>query len=237
MKKAAIEAYLSQNASAGKDGVEGNEDYFPAFRELFHWHKKGEALPSQIKQHENYLHLQGWLKSMFWPGATADDILWLVEWVNTQSTKAKGFGIKLCVQERLIDWAPMFLAELLADRAHHKLISNVEVQLDNGQLKHQPNNNPIGDRSKGGGEKFADDPNDKKNSDRSSKSYHETTTMKFMAAWANSLVDIPQFKKIYIAQGERFAVSGHDKEISFDGFCILIGTTRHVSFHCYPNTR
>jgi hypothetical protein len=230
-----IVAYLNYQENKGSKIW----DYWAAFEELLHWRVEGEPQISEIKRQENFLRLKSWLREVVWPGANADDVEWLVNWVNSdECIPRKKKRMSLAFIDKEIDWAKVYLEKIDNDQAYRKLIDGIEVQLDKDQLKHQPKESPIGDREKGGGEKFADKKKpDGSVIDRSSKAWHEKNTMKYMADWANTLGEIPKFQPVYTKQAERHQLAGYDAPICFEGFCMRIGDKKYVSFHCYPNTR
>jgi hypothetical protein len=111
------------------------------------------------------------------------------------------------------------LANILNDCAHSIDIDHIHVQLDNDQLKHQPASVPIGTRQTHGGSKF---------DSTATRRWHEEKTMRYMADWAASLTGLVEGKKV--EHGQKQNVEG----LSYEGFCVLLGGKRYVSFHCYP---
>ena len=105
-------------------------------------------------------------------------------------------------------------------------IPAIYVQLDDAQMKHQPPSVPIGTRVKEG-EKFGT---------YATKAWHEENTMLYMAAWAHGLAGLVEGRKVEHGQGQKI---NHPTvgPISYEGFCVLLGGKRYVSFHCYPNSR
>ena len=102
----------------------------------------------------------------------------------------------------------------------------IYVQLDVDQNKHQPASVPIGTREIQG-QKFGT---------YATKQWHEINTMKYMAEWAEGLNDLIEGKKREHGQSKRFqiALAG---ACCFEGFCMLLGGKKYVTFHCYPNSR
>lgn len=94
----------------------------------------------------------------------------------------------------------------------------VFVQLDVDQLKHQHPDVPIGSRQKGGGNKFVK---------KCDATWHVSTTLEHMAVWAAAL-QMQEGGKV--EHGQSKPVDG----IHYEGYCILAGGKKYVSFHCYP---
>jgi hypothetical protein len=105
-------------------------------------------------------------------------------------------------------------------------IPAIYVQLDDAQMKHQPASVPIGTRVKEG-EKFGT---------YATKDWHEANTMLYMAGWAYRLTGLVEGVKREHGQLQKI---NHPTvgPISYEGFCMLLGGKRYVSFHCYPNSR
>jgi hypothetical protein len=112
------------------------------------------------------------------------------------------------------------------DCAHAATIRSVYVQLDVDQNKHQPSSVPIGTRE-ASGESFGT---------YATKAWHEANTMDYMATWAATQAGLVEGKKVEHGQSRRIDIAGAGA-CCFEGFCILLGGTRYVSFHCYPNSR
>jgi len=112
------------------------------------------------------------------------------------------------------------LAALLADSSGvSHVISGVTVQLDCDQLKHQHPSVPIGNRVKGGGNRFQASCN---------ATWHQNNTMAHMAQWANGLGVMAAGQQTY--HGQATPVGG----IHYEGFCLFANGRKYVSFHCYP---
>ena len=112
-------------------------------------------------------------------------------------------------------------ANILNDATNVCLIENgIQVYLDVDQLKHQPLKYPIGTRQTKSGNTFNP-------SNSGSSSWHISNTLKYMAGWAASL-DLEEGKKQF--HGQFKPVNG----IHYEGYCILLGGTKYVLFHCYP---
>jgi hypothetical protein len=223
-----IKQYL--NSGFGSDPSKAGECYFKDFQSRFTWHRKGEKIPSQMAQHENYLAMKWWLKETILMQRIEDeDVKWVFDWVNTSSKHATQQRIQLAYIDREIDMAPILLEQVRNDCAHRKNINGVEVQLDKDQLKHQPKGYPIGDREKSGGEKF--------DAEHASIKWHEDNTMKYMADWANGLGTMEECKKVSLKQSDRHYLDGFELPVSFEGYCIQLKGVKYVSFHCYPNSR
>jgi len=105
-------------------------------------------------------------------------------------------------------------------------IPAIYVQLDDAQMKHQPSSVPIGTRVKEG-EKFGT---------YASKTWHEANTMLYMAKWAYGLTGLVEGRKVEHGQLQKI---NHPTvgPISYEGYCVLLGGKRYVTFHCYPNSR
>lgn len=99
------------------------------------------------------------------------------------------------------------------------IIGEVDVRLDNDQLKHQHKSNPIGNRQKGGGNRF---------NDTVTGEWHKKHTLRYMAQWAAGL-DIVEGQKQYHGQATPVA------KIHYEGYCLLVKAKRYVLFHCYPS--
>lgn len=99
------------------------------------------------------------------------------------------------------------------------IIGHVDVRLDNDQLKHQHQDNPIGTRIKGGGNRF---------NATCDAQWHIDTTLAHMAAWADGL-RLVEGQKVF--HGQATPVDG----IHYEGFCLLAGAVKYVLFHCYPS--
>jgi hypothetical protein len=113
------------------------------------------------------------------------------------------------------------------DCGHATTIRTIYVQLDDAQNKHQPPGVPIGTRQTSGGQKFGT---------YATKTWHELHTMPYMARWAEGLTGMAEGKKVEHGQMKKVPIEGAGN-CSFEGFCILLGGTKYVSFHCYPNSR
>lgn len=100
-------------------------------------------------------------------------------------------------------------------------IKDVEAHLDNGQLKHQPIKYKIGTRITKAGNTFKPDK-------YGSPAWHRTTTLAYMAGWADRLGPMSEGEKIY--HGQAKAVNG----IHYEGYCLLVNGNKYVFFHCYP---
>ena len=98
-------------------------------------------------------------------------------------------------------------------------INNIYVQLDSAQNKHQPPGVPIGTRQTHGGEKFGTS---------ATTAWHQANTMAYMAGWAAGLTGLVEGQKV--EHGQARVIDGR----SYEGFCVLLGGKRYVSFHCYP---
>lgn len=169
-------------------------------------------------KYENYRIIQSWLASLL----VMTDDTGVKE--AAELIAAAGINIKAVKIEVL---TPPFLdvekekQKLFGDCAHSKEIDGVYVQLDVDQNKHQPKSQPIGTR-KIHGEKFGD---------YASKKWHEDNTMKYMADWAKLQHNMVENKKVEHGQAKR--IDG----VSYEGYCILLGGKKFVTFHCYPNSR
>ena len=133
----------------------------------------------------------------------------------------------------VVETAPPPVVDIAAEKrkitddcGHAATIDGVYVQLDTAQNKHQPRGVPIGTRV-AEGEKFGT---------YATKAWHERTTMAYMARWAAGLTDLVEGKKREHGQTARVDIETAGR-VSFEGFCMLLGDTRYVSFHCYPNSR
>jgi len=173
-------------------------------------------------KYHNFDTIKWWLKSVLLVGADADGVRKVAEAIVERSEK-----------KVFIEVAPpppinvdAEKTKILRDGAHTKAIQRVHVQLDKNQLKHQPKEHPIGDRTVGGGEKFGT---------YASKAWHEENTMRYMAQWAIGLGDIPENTKSEHGQSKRINIG--DLCCCFEGYCVRLGDTKYVSFHCYPNSR
>ncbi|TCK36962.1 hypothetical protein B0G84_5991 [Paraburkholderia sp. BL8N3] len=111
------------------------------------------------------------------------------------------------------------IAKIKADCGYAAEIDNIYVQLDNDQNKHQPPGLPIGTRQTHGGEKFGT---------FATTGWHGQNTMVYMAQWAAGLTDLVEGQKK--EHGQANVVEGR----SYEGYCMLLGGKRYVSFHCYP---
>lgn len=112
------------------------------------------------------------------------------------------------------------LAALIADSSNvGAVLHGVDVRLDVGQLKHQHPNHPIGTRIKGGGNRF---------NATCDIAWHRATTIAHMAGWANGLGAMVEGQQTF--HGQANAVNG----IHYEGFCLMSGGRKYVSFHCYP---
>ena len=107
------------------------------------------------------------------------------------------------------------------------ILPSIYVQLDCDQLKHQPKSVAIGTRDKGGGEKFGT---------YATKTWHEENTMLYMARWARDLRGMVEGRKVDHGQSERVPIDTSGPTC-FEGYCMLLGGKKYVSFHCYPNSR
>jgi len=58
--------------------------------------------------------------------------------------------------------------------------------------------------------------------------WHGQNTMVYMAQWAAGLTDLVEGQKK--EHGQANVVEGR----SYEGYCMLLGGKRYVSFHCYP---
>ncbi len=100
------------------------------------------------------------------------------------------------------------------------VIAGVDVCLDVDQLKHQHPSNPIGNRHKGGGNRF---------DATCDATWHQTVTMAYMATWANGLgvmnVGAQEF------HGQLVPVMN----VHYEAFCLYAEGQKHVLFHCYPS--
>jgi hypothetical protein len=107
------------------------------------------------------------------------------------------------------------------------ILPSIYVQLDCDQLKHQPKSVPIGTREKGGGEKFGT---------YATKEWHADNTMRYMARWARDLRGMVEGRKVEHGQSERVQIDTSGPTC-FEGYAMLLGGKKYVSFHCYPNSR
>jgi hypothetical protein len=97
---------------------------------------------------------------------------------------------------------------------------NVDARLDIDQNKHQHPSIPIGTRSKAGGNRFTN---------RCDASWHQNTTLRHMAEWAERLPANPMGKKVFHCQTMPM------NSIHYEGFCFFgPNDKRYVLFHCYP---
>lgn len=96
----------------------------------------------------------------------------------------------------------------------------VYVQLDNDQLKHQPQNAPIGTRHASGGTKFGK---------FATEDWHLSNTLPVMREWADGLRDMQNGDRR--EHGQKQAVD----DIHYEGFCLMVDDKKYVSFHCYPS--
>ncbi|MDI1481755.1 hypothetical protein [Polyangium sp. y55x31] len=101
-----------------------------------------------------------------------------------------------------------------------KTIKNIDVRLDNDQLKHQHPTKPIGTRQKAGGNRFKD---------TCDAEWHKDNTLKHMADWAVGLGAMAEGTQTY--HGQAVPVNG----IHYEGFCLMAGGQKYVLFHCYPS--
>lgn len=100
---------------------------------------------------------------------------------------------------------------------------NIEVHLDNYQLKHQPEGSQfiIGTRLVSGGTLFKEK--------YATESWHISHTLKHMWEWANKLEGLEEGK--VVQHGQMKNIDG----IHYEGSCILIKGRKYVLFHCYPH--
>jgi hypothetical protein len=101
-----------------------------------------------------------------------------------------------------------------------RVLHGVDTRLDNDQLKHQPKAYPIGNRHKGGGNRF---------NDTADSAWHILTTLDYMADWAKKLVGMGQGEIRY--HGQAIPVGG----IHYEGYCLMATGAKYVIFHCYPS--
>lgn len=113
------------------------------------------------------------------------------------------------------------LAEVIRDSSPvQRVIEGIDIRLDNDQNKHQHPTKPIGNRQKGGGNRFKA---------QCDAAWHIANTMVHMARWANDLGAMRVGDKQY--HGQAVAVNN----IHYEGFCLYANDTKYVLFHCYPS--
>ncbi len=103
---------------------------------------------------------------------------------------------------------------------------NVDVHLDNDQLKHQPAGHPIGTRVTHGGTKFSG--NATSTGAEGSAAWHIANTLPHMLAWADGLGAMAEGEVRHHAQGPEY------NGIHYEGNCMMASGRKHVLFHCYP---
>jgi hypothetical protein len=186
--------------------------------------KAGSGKTMPIK-YENFEELKWWLKSALM--ITTDDagIREAADTIQQSSTARPALVIETAPPP------PVDVAKekkkVTDDCGHAATIRTIYVQLDDAQNKHQPPGVPIGTRQTAGGQKFGI---------FATKAWHETHTMDYMATWAAGLSGMVEGKKVEHGQMKKVQIPDVG-ECSFEGFCILLGGTKYVSFHCYPNSR
>ena len=102
---------------------------------------------------------------------------------------------------------------------------NVQVHIDNDQLKHQHPTVRIGNRMKGGGNRF---------NATATAAWHQTNTMTHMAQWANGLAGMANGEQRYHGQMIPVRGIGGIGDIHYEGYCLMANGMKHVLFHCYP---
>ena len=174
-------------------------------------------------RYENFEEVRWWLKSAALVVTDDAGVLEAAQIIQGSSTPAIVLEVAApppldLVKER---------KKITDDGAYSATIRGIYVQLDKDQNKHQPKEVPIGTRQIHG-EKFGT---------YATKEWHQGTTMNYMADWAARLTGLVEGKKVDHGQATRHPIAGVDQLVSFEGFCVLLGGMRYVSFHCYPNSR
>ncbi len=175
-------------------------------------------------QRQNFLNLQWWLKSMLCVVPDDEGIREVADMI--QESRLDGPPVTVLTSPPPALDVAAEVAKVLRECAHAKTIRGIHVQLDIDQMKHQPASVPIGTRV-AEGEKFGT---------FATKAWHETNTMDHMATWAATLAGMVEGRQEYHGQGKRVAIASVGP-CCFEGFCVLLGGTKYVSFHCYPNSR
>jgi hypothetical protein len=182
---------------------------------------RGKLMPVK---YANFEEIKWWLKSMLL--ITTDDagVREAADLIQQLSTARPALVIETAPPP------PLDVAKekkkITDDCAHAATIRTVYVQLDVDQNKHQPSSVPIGTRE-ASGESFGT---------YATKAWHESHTMDYMATWAATLTGMVEGKKVEHGQSRRIDIDGAGP-CCFEGLCVLLGGTRYVSFHCYPNSR
>jgi hypothetical protein len=182
---------------------------------------KGKLMP---EKYENFEELKWWLKSMLLIIADDPGVREAADMIQAASTAKPAVVIETAPPP------PLDVAKekkkITDDCGHAATIRTIYVQLDTAQNKHQPAGVPIGTRV-AEGEQFGK---------YATKAWHETHTMDYMATWAAGLPGMVEGKKVEHGQKKKVQIADAG-ECSFEGFCILLGGQKYVSFHCYPNSR
>lgn len=183
---------------------------------------RGKTIP--VKR-ENFEAIQWWLKSMLVLSPDDAGVMEVATLIQEKCPPRPAVLIETALPAPL-DVAKEKLA-VTRDCAYAETIRGIYVQLDIDQNKHQPAGIPIGTREIHG-EKFGD---------YATKEWHKTHTMDYMATWAAGLPPMIEGKKIEHGQSKRVSIDDVDRPCCFEGFCVLLGGTKYVSFHCYPNSK
>lgn len=174
---------------------------------------------------DNFRELEWWLKSMLFIVADEDGVEQVREMVASSKLDGKTVEIETSVPPPLdVDYEKRMIIQ---ESAHQKTINGIHVQLDIDQNKHQPSSVPIGTRGING-QQFGT---------YATKEWHETSTMKHMAEWAEQLGKQNEGEKKYHGQAKRVPIKGVDDPVCFEAFCVTLGGKKYVSFHCYPNNQ
>lgn len=179
---------------------------------------------SMPEKYENFTQIRWWLKSMLMIHADDQGVREAADAIQAAVT-TKPIPVIETAPPPPIDVAKE-TKKITDDGAHSLTIRTIYVQLDVDQNKHQPEGVPIGTRQ-ASGEKFGT---------YATTAWHETHTMDYMATWAASLTNMIEGKKVEHGQSKRIQIDDAGL-CCFEGFCMLLGGTKYVSFHCYPNSR
>lgn len=185
--------------------------------------KLGRGKPVTTK-YENFEEIKWWLKSMLLVSADDAAVREVADLIQQLSPPRPAVIIETAPPP------PLDVAKekkkITDDCAYSATLHGVYVQLDVDQNKHQPASVPIGTRE-ASGEKFGT---------YATTAWHETHTMEHMATWAGTLTGMVEGKKVEHGQSRRIEITDAGP-VCFEGFCVLLGGTKYVSFHCYPNSR
>lgn len=182
---------------------------------------RGKSMPDK---YENFNEIKWWLKSMLMIMADDAGVREAADLIQTLCT-TKPTPVIETQPPPPIDVAKE-TKKIKDDCAHSATIRTIYVQLDVDQNKHQPSSVPIGTRQ-ASGEKFGT---------YATTAWHEANTMDYMATWAATLANMVEGKKVEHGQSKRIDMPDAGR-CCFEGFCVLLGGTKYVSFHCYPNSR